>query len=214
MNKNDIEYIDEELTEEFNKNEDTQDQDDSALLDEIEDEVENEKPEKAKEKKEKKPFKLSKQGIGTLIFFAAAAVIAVAMYNVNQWRLSRIVPVEPTEVKSAWADDPYSKENIKGEINDGLLGAYKFLLYGDYHAVTDLTDSGEADFSFGEEDQYFGYSSNEPDDFGTYTLAAVKDKIVLTINCTGTTDTYDVTLSDEGNVVLTAPDNTKFVLYE
>ncbi len=189
--------------------------------DDILSEIENENKIKAKKTKAKKapkkkePFKLSKQTIGTLIFFATAVVIGFVCYDLNNLRLARIAANTPEVEEQLYIEsNPYSKENVKAMIDEDMLGTYRYLLYGEYHAANAKSPTGEVEFTFGQDNSFFGYSSSERDDFGTYDLAATTDGVILTITCTSVVDTYRVDISESGNIVLTDPNNNVFSLYE
>ena len=172
------------------------------------------KPVKHTPKAKKEPYHMSKQTKGMIIFFAASILIAFGCYKINEYRLSKQQEVPPIKDVTYYEGNPYSKDEMAVSIDEDLLGTYKFLLHGEYKAMDNDSNSGEALFTFNADDSYFGKSSKEPDDFGTYELSATTEGVILTVKCTGVTDVYYMELTEDGDIILTDLNNKKYALYK
>ena len=99
-------------------------------------------------------------------------------------------------------DVSYSKEHVASNIDEQFLPLMEFQLYGKYEA-TDNSGSDKYYFSFGAENDFDGYSSAEPDDFGSYNISSDGTTYYLNINCLSAKDRYVIEFFDGGQVSLT-----------
>ena len=181
---------------------------DEELLEAITDEVAEENtPDPAES------LKKHKRNVGSVAVFGllAACCIGVIGFSVADRYKKAEVPVQNTEVHVGLSD-PLSKESIKKSLSEDLIPSYEFLLYGTHNAVDPNNTDKIRTFQFGNNGDYFGYSSAENDDLGTYELYVEDDQIKLKIVCDRVTDRYVVELSDQGELVLNG--YKVFVLYE
>lgn len=89
---------------------------------------------------------------------------------------------------------------------------YKVFLIGKHKAVLEgSTDDYEFDFK--DDNSFFGHSTAEEDDFGTYSMQFDSDQTpYLTITCDDAADKYRLYLTDDNNVVLKSDTQGTFTL--
>ena len=195
------------------------------ILSGIEGRYDNKKPEQPRHKKNpKKKIETEedlekkgrgKRGIGGMITIAAmVAVIFTAEFFGARYAKENNLLMYKNNAKETPRYDAigtqYSAVNTKAAVDTDLAAYYKFLLTGEHAAVTNDATEGVT-FDFGAENGFKGYSSNGRNSMGTYQVTAENGKFVLTTDCDGTIDTYELSLSDSNDLVLDNGQNV-FVL--
>ena len=183
----------------------------------IDDEDEKEKPArrvKKATKAEAEPAEVKnvrkRSRIGTVISVAAMVAVFLAgeLYAAKYIKDNKLFMFEEEKPHYEVLGTRYSASSKEAEIDDDIANLYRFMLSGEHEALAN-SGSGVVSFNFGENNAYSGYSSSGNDSFGEYKIKAENGKYLLTTNCNGTIDTYELEMSENRDIVLR--DNTDHV---
>ena len=140
--------------------------------------------------------------IAVEILLGAALLALAGFFVYSKFFAPKPAPVNPTSGMTV-RDELLTKEQ-----DEDILSMYQFVLYGDY-VGTEVTNHDEQyEFCFRSDSNYFGYSSFEADDCGTYALTSENGKYKLNIEFANVTDNYDVEFSDTGAITLKNDEHT------
>lgn len=166
------------------------------------------KEEVVKEKKEKKP--LTKKQKTLIIVEIIIGVCLLAMVGTFIFIRMKKPAVIDTTVDP---NSKYSREAIAASIEENIYPLIEYELYGNYIA-TDNGGNEEYIFNFRSDNRYFGYSSAEADDFGTYHVLSDGNVYYLNIVCNEADDMYELEFFEGGQISLKNEEHSFLLLEE
>ena len=165
----------------------------SEVIEESTEETETVKPKKSTKKKVL---------IAIEILLGIALLALGGFFVYSNYFMPKPAPVErPT-------DTTVRDELLTKEQDEDILSMYQFVLYGSYIGTEEADHDEQHEFNFRSDSNYFGYSSFEEDDCGTYALTSENGKYKLNIEFANATDTYDIEFSDTGAITLKNDEHT------
>lgn len=104
-------------------------------------------------------------------------------------------------------------DKIVAQVNNSSIDVYKELIYGKYIArTTDADTKGRIFFVFERNGNFYGHSSRNEDDYGTWDLESDKNGFALVTTVPDVMERYELSFNNNDNLVLKAVDGTVMVL--